>query len=302
MRARMRSWALGAVSLSMAASLAACTGDDGGKSEGKAKDSGAASQEAASPLHAVTAAAKRTDEAQSAKFTMTMSGAGQPGKITAKGAMSWGDTVAMDMTMSGGGMMAGGSDGEFRIIRIGTTMYMDMGTENAMEDGRHWMKLDLGAAAEASGDKALQEKLTSQMQQTRQSPAEQMNMMLASPEIHLVGKEKVDGVAARHYRGSMTLDEILDAQKGKKQLDSTERQQLIDSMKKQDIDGADVDVWINGDDLPVRIDVAMDGKKGTTKLSEHLSDYGADVAPKAPPADETFDMAKMLAEMGKSGA
>lgn len=297
----MRSWALGAVSLSMAASLAACTGDDGGKPEGKAKDSKATSQQAASPLHVMTAAAKKTDDAQSAKFTMTVTAAGQPGKLSAEGAMTWGDTVAMDMTMSGVGTMAGGSGGEFRMIRIGTTMYMDMGSENAMPDGRHWMKMDIEATAGASGDKALQEKLTSQMQQARQSPAEQMNMMLASPKIHLVGKEKTDGVAARHYRGSMTLDEILDAQKGKKQLDATERQKLVDSMKKQGVDGADIDVWINGEDLPVRIDVAMDGKQGTTELSEHLSDYGADVSPKAPPADETFDMAKMLAEMGKPG-
>lgn len=304
MRTRLRGWAVGAVTVTMAASLAACGGDDGGssKSKGKAEDTGKTEQQAASPLHVMTAAAKKTDEAQSAKFTMTISVAGEPGKMTAKGAMSWGETPAMDMTMSGSGAMAEGMSGEFRIIRIGSTMYMDMGAENAMADGKRWMKIDMEAAAKASGNKALQEKLTSQMQETRQSPAEQMNMMLASPEIHLVGKEKVDGVPARHYRGSMTLDQILDAQKGKNKIDPAERQKLVDSMKKQGVDSADIDVWVNSDDLPVRIDVAMDAKEGTTKVSEHLSDYGADVSPKAPPADKTFDLQKMLQEMGAAGA
>jgi hypothetical protein len=302
MRANLRGWALATVSLTMVASLAACNGDGGTSDSGK--DKGAKSDSAASPLHVMTAAAKKTNDAKSAKISMTITSPDQPGKITMSGAMSW-DPLAMDMTMSGMQGMAGASadtPDEMRMMWLDNAMYMDMGAESAAQmNGKRWMKIDLDAMAEASGDKALTEKMTSQMRDARQSPAEQLNMMLASPKIHLVGEEKVDGVTARHYRGSMTLDEILKANKGDKNLDEAQRQKLVDSMKKQGVSGADVDVWMNGDDMPVRIDVAMDGKKGTTKVSEHLSDFGVKVAPQAPPAGETFDLAKMLAELGKSG-
>lgn len=301
MRTRMRNWTLAAVSLSMAASLTACNGGDD-SSQSKGKDDASTSQ-AASPLHVITAAAKKTDGAKSAKVSMTITSPEQPGKMTMQGAMSW-DPLAMDMTMSGVRSMGGSAGGpqKVRMLWVNNVMYMDMGSSAAaQQDGKKWMAIDFAALAKASGDKALAEKMTSQLQNTQQTPAQQMGMMLASPDIKFVGEEKVDGVSAKHYKGSLTMKEMLQKNKNLGTLDTEQRQKLVDNMKKQGITGADLDVWVNSDALPVRIDVAMDSKKGATEVSEHISDYGVTVSPKAPPADETFDLGKMLAEIGKSG-
>ncbi|WP_180686288.1 LolA-like protein [Streptomyces gossypiisoli] len=246
----------------------------------------------------LTAAYEKTAEAKSAKVEMTMSmpdAMDGGGEATMTGVMGWDPTV-MDMTMKGS-MLATepGAPEQVRMIWRDNVMYMDMGAESAKDmDGKRWMKLDLAAAAKASGDEAVAKEMTSGLENMNQNPAEQLALLLESPNLKHVGSEKIDGVETEHYKGTLTVKEVLETNEGLDLLKPKEREQLLENIEKSGIKGYDTEVWVNEDDLPVRMDVGMKTPQGNVDMSMKFSDYGAKAEVEVPPAGETFDLFEML--------
>lgn len=246
----------------------------------------------------LTAAYEKTAEAKSAKVEMTMSMSAAMdggGEATMTGVMGWDPTV-MDVTMKGS-MLATepGAPEQVRMIWRDNVMYMDMGAESAKDmDGKRWMKLDLAAAAKASGDEAVAKQMTSGLENMNQNPAEQLALLLESPNLKHVGSEKIDGVEAEHYKGTLTVKEVLETNEGLDLLKPKEREQLLENIEKSGIKGYDTEVWVNEDDLPVRMDVGMKTPQGNVDMSMKFSDYGAKAEVEVPPAGETFDLFEML--------
>ncbi len=248
---------------------------------------------------------EKTSEAKSAKVNMTMTmpkAMGGGGNTTMTGVMGWDPTV-MDVTMKGDGLTdEPGAPESVRMIMADNVMFMDMGTSPAtteLTDGKRWMKLDLMAAAKASGDKALQKRMTSGLEDMNQSPVDQLALLLESPNIKHVGSEKVDGVDAEHYKGLLTVKEMMASNKSLDVLDSADRDKLLKGIEKSGFTGYDTDVWVNKDDLPVRMDVVMDHPDGPVKMSMKLSDYGAQAKVTPPAAKDTFDLMDMLKNLGE---
>ncbi|MGW6461822.1 hypothetical protein ACWF94_38805 [Streptomyces sp. NPDC055078] len=251
----------------------------------------------------LTAAFNKTSDAKSAKFKMTITppaGAAGSGAVEASGVMGWNPTV-MDMTVSGAGMgAAAGGPEEMRMVWVKNIMYVDGGAKLAKEmDGKRWMKLDLAAAAELSENKALQKQMTGGLDSMDQDPSKQMALLLDSPNVKRVGEEKIDGVATEHYKGTLTMEEMIASNKSLKVLDKKERDDLIAQMKKAGIKGYDTEVWVNKDDYPVKMDIGIDSAEGKMKLVATYSDYGAKASVQAPPAGETTDLMKLLKEIGE---
>ncbi|WP_416972404.1 hypothetical protein [Streptomyces sp. 4F14] len=250
----------------------------------------------------LTASFKKTAEAKSAKVNMTMT---MPksmeggGNSTMTGVMGWDPTV-MDVVVKGDGLTSEPGDPEsVRMIMANNVMYMDMGTKAAADmDGKRWMKLDLMAAAKATGDKALQKQMTSGLQEMNQSPVDQLALLLESPNLKHIGSEKIDGAEADHYKGLLTVKEMLASSKSLDILDSADRDKLLKNIEKAGFTGYDTDVWVNKDDLPVRMDVVMDHPDGKLKMSMKLSDYGAKAQVTPPAAKDTFDLFEMLKGLG----
>lgn len=246
----------------------------------------------------LTAAYEKTAEAKSAKVEMTMSMSAAMdggGEATMTGVMGWDPTV-MDVTMKGS-MLATepGAPEQVRMIWRDNVMYMDMGAESAKDmDGKRWMKLDLAAAAKASGDEAVAKQMTSGLENMNQNPAEQLALLLESPNLKHVGSEKIDGVETEHYKGTLTVKEVLETNEGLDLLKPKEREQLLENIEKSGIKGYDTEVWVNEDDLPVRMDVGMKTPQGNVDMSMKFSDYGAKAEVEVPPAGETFDLFEML--------
>ncbi|MBX9396263.1 hypothetical protein K4749_22370 [Streptomyces sp. TRM72054] len=246
----------------------------------------------------LTAAYEKTAEAKSAKVEMTMSmpdAMDGGGEATMTGVMGWDPTV-MDVTMKGS-MLATepGAPEQVRMIWRDNVMYMDMGAESAKDmDGKRWMKLDLAAAAKASGDEAVAKQMTSGLENMNQNPAEQLALLLESPNLKHVGSEKIDGVETEHYKGTLTVKEVLETNEGLDLLKPKEREQLLENIEKSGIKGYDTEVWVNEDDLPVRMDVGMKTPQGNVDMSMKFSDYGAKAEVEVPPAGETFDLFEML--------
>ncbi|MGX1132471.1 hypothetical protein RKD49_004661 [Streptomyces glaucescens] len=251
----------------------------------------------------LTAAYEKTAEAKSAKVEMSMSmpaALDGGGDMTMTGVMGWDPTV-MDLTMKGS-MLATEPDApeQVRMIWQDDVMYMDMGAESAKDmDGKRWMKLDLGAAAEASGDEELTKQMTSGLENMNQNPAEQLAMLMESPNLKHVGGEKVDGVETEHYKGTLTVKEMMESNESLDVLKPKEREQLLKNIEKSGIKGYDTEVWVNEDDLPVRMDVTMESPQGDVDMSMKFSDYGAKAEVELPPADETFDLFQMFKELGE---
>ncbi|MFZ3568748.1 hypothetical protein ACOKM5_17470 [Streptomyces sp. BH097] len=286
----------------LCSAVAACGGGD---DKGEKKASGIGSQSVA---QAVSAAFKKTSDAKSAKVDMTMkmpTAAQGGGDMKMSGTMGW-EPTAMDMTMSGAALSAGGPDApkNIRMLMRDNVMYMDMGANAAKSmDGKRWMKMDLAAMAKKSGDEKMARQMTGSLDNMNQDPAKQIAVLLDSPNLKHLGSATVDGTETEHYKGKLTVDEMLAKNDSLKVLSKSERDQMLQSVKKAGIKTYDTELWINKDDLPVRLDVTMDSKQGPIEVSEKFSDYGTPVKADVPPANQTFDMMQMLKELGgASGA
>ncbi|GAA3392170.1 hypothetical protein [Streptomyces roseoviridis] len=253
---------------------------------------------------ALTAAFQKTSEAKSAKVTMTMSMRGvgaQSGTATLTGVQGW-DPAAMDITMRGSLLGAGDPDApdQTRMIMLDGVMYMDVGAERAAEtDGKRWMKLDLEAAAQESGDTALQKQMTGGLDNMNQDPAQQLALLLESPDLKHVGAEKVNGMETDHYKGTLSVEQMLKANKSSKLLTKEQHDSLVAGVKKAGLKGYDTEVWVTEEGYPARMVVGMSMAQGTVHMRADYSDYGARAAVQAPPAEDTFDLFALLREAGQ---
>ncbi|MFH8405290.1 hypothetical protein ACH4FX_11015 [Streptomyces sp. NPDC018019] len=90
-----------------------------------------------------------------------------------------------------------------RVILVDGVDCMDMGDFG----GKKWGKFDLKAAAKEAGDSEMTMAVTPGLDDTKQDPAQQLAMLLGSPNIKHLGSGQVVGACAEHYKGSLTVEE-----------------------------------------------------------------------------------------------
>lgn len=307
----MSVWKRAGVGLTAAAVVVGVAGCGGGDEDGKKKavDSVQSEVQTQNEMTKVLRAAfKKTSEAKSSKVRMTMempAGLDGGGTVEMSGVQGW-DPAVLDVTMKGSALAMAGPESpeQMHMIMLDQALYMDMGPEAAADmDGKRWMKMDFGAIADASDDPAVQKQLTGGMENMNQDPAQQLALLLESKSLKHVGPEKIDGVQTQHYKGTLSIEEMLDANE---ELDGVltdeEREQLVAEMKKTGLKGYDTEVWVNEDNYPAKVVIGMQLNEGPVKVTAHYSDYGAAADAKAPAADETFDFMEMLKELEDLGA
>ncbi|MFI1103073.1 hypothetical protein [Streptomyces melanogenes] len=288
------------------AGAAGCGGDDKkADGAGGAKKAAAAPQSRTAASQVLAAAYKKTAAAKSAKVRMSMStpastGAGAE-KTETTGVMAWNPT-AMDLTVTSSAAKGlAGAPEKTRMLWVNNVMYVDMGSmgESAKElGGKRWMKFDLTSLAKQSGQEQMVKQMTAGMENMNQDPAQQLALLLDSPNLKHLGAEQVDGVSSEHYKGTLTIDEMMKSNKMLDTLKPEERQQLLTNMKKTGVQGYDTEVWVNADGYPVRMDVNMSSPQGKVVTSTHYSDYGTKAQVTAPPTGETADLMEMLKGLG----
>ncbi|MFB6838836.1 hypothetical protein [Streptomyces sp. NPDC056361] len=255
---------------------------------------------------AIQAAYRKTSAAKAAKVKMTMSmkGAGaESGTVEMTGIQGWAP-ASMDITMKGSMLSAGDPDApeQMRMIMLDQVMYVDMGAKQAAEmDGKRWMKLDMKAAADASGKSAMQNPFTGGgLDNMNQDPAQQLALLLDSPDLKHIGAEKINGMETEHYKGTLTFEQMLKANESSKLLSKEEHDQLIANVKKTGLKGYDTELWVTEDGYPARMDIGMTMAEGTMNVRADYSDYGTEIAVQAPPAKDTVDLFEMLKGLGKA--
>ncbi|MEU6623579.1 hypothetical protein ABZ926_22790 [Streptomyces litmocidini] len=278
-----------------------------GCQDGDAKAGGAESraQSHGDVTKVIQAAYEKTSAAKAAKVRMTMSMEGvgaESGTVEMTGTQGWNPAV-MDFTMKGSMLSAGkpGGPEQMHVIMLDQAMYMDMGAEQAAGmDGKRWLKLDLKAVAEASGDKALQKQMTGGLDNMNQDPSQQLALLLDSPDLKHVGAEKVNGMETQHYRGTLTFEQMLKANESSKLLSKEDHDKLIANVRKAGLKGYDTELWVTEDGYPARMNLGMTMAQGTMQIRADYSDYGTKVAVQAPPAKETVDLFEALKGSGKA--
>ncbi|MEV4946178.1 hypothetical protein [Streptomyces sp. NPDC053755] len=307
----MSAWKRAGVSLTAVAVLGGVAGCQDGDGGGKA--AGAPAKTRPEPqlqshdavTKVIQAAYRKTSAAKSAKLKMTMTmptGLQGGGTMEMTGVQGWNPGV-MDITMKGSMLKAGdpGAPERMRMIMLDNVMYMDMGAERAAAmDGKRWMKLDMGAAAKG-GDAGLRKPVNGTLGQMNQDPAKQLALLLESPNLEHVGAEKVNGVETQHYKGTLSVEQMLDANQAKSAvLSEKERKELVAKVEAAGMKGYDTEVWVDADGYPSRMVVGMTMAVGTLQVRADYTDYSTTTSVQAPPAEDTFDLAEMMGGLGES--
>ncbi|MDQ3944707.1 MAG: hypothetical protein M3357_06075, partial [Actinomycetota bacterium] len=190
----------------------------------------------------------------------------------------------------------------------GKAVYMHFPDELAagLPGGKRWARLDLAALSSQSGiDVAA---LSAQFNSS--DPLANIALLTgAADDVTEVGVEDVRGVSTRHLK--MTVD----LQKATEQLTSRISGPAAERLKVAVAQAATtvgvtqlpIEAWIDADGFPRRLAYEMDLSKakvpgaegapaaGTAKITMEFFDFGQDVDVSIPPAEDTIDLAELLA-------
>jgi hypothetical protein len=237
------------------------------------------------------------------EMTMEMSAAGESFAITGAGAydarnqrMSM--TIDMgaafeELAAGSGETIPAGFDEPMEMVVDGTTVYLRAPMLSVLGGPTGWLSMsaeDLGTSADALGLGAGAYDPTSILESLRGAGGE--------PEV--VGTEDVRGVETTHYRATVDLADAI-AQVPEDQRDLVEAQ--LDKLG----DGSmPLDVWVDADGLPRRVQLDMGGVLATAGLggeptalmTMELFDYGQPVDIQVPSPDEVQAFTDLLGGLG----
>lgn len=115
-----------------------------------------------------------------------------------------------------------------------------------------------------------------------------VSLLTKASDVRFVGNETVGGVSTKHLSGTVDLDQVFAA------LDAVEKsqQKTLQSMVEQlGIKDNHIDLWVNADDIPVKIVQTYSSKLGPGSSTMLLTDLNAPVHVTAPPAAQVQKMA-----------
>ncbi|WP_042387023.1 hypothetical protein [Streptacidiphilus melanogenes] len=260
--------------------LSAC---GGGKQASASGPASTASVPMASVADAMSAASKATQQYTSVSMTMKeqVTAQGKQVDISGNGKVSW-KPLGLDMTMNSPDMAASlGGSTAMHMMMSGTTMYIGF-TGNAPADmkGKHWMKMDLSKNA------ALASSLN---QSNGQDPSTQVKLFTSSGDIKRVGTETINGVSTTHYSGTVDFAKLAAQQ-------DPQLKSLIQQDSKLGVSTMNVDLWVNGQNLPVRMHEATPASSSVPMdVTIDYTDYGTTPVTVTPPAaSDTLDMSSLL--------
>jgi len=262
----MRTTATTLTALALAVTLSACGGS---------ADSGApaVTGEVANLAKSI---GDNTVEKNSAHMVFTGGAGGQ--QVTGEGDIQFGksDTaVRMDMTTPTGPMTMVLTDG---------VLYLKPPTEVA--PGKAWVKID------STSDGPVAKALGSLTQQLRNNadPRRTLAQFQTAGSITATKSEDLNGVPTTHHTITVDVRKLVEAQQ-----DPTFKKAMTEA-----VDGGlkdfPVDVWLDEQDLPVRIALAMPapdpatGKTTQATVQVDYSAWGAPVTIDAPPADQVTNL------------
>ncbi|WEO96514.1 hypothetical protein A6P39_022120 [Streptomyces sp. FXJ1.172] len=148
--------------------------------------------------------------------------------------------------------------------------------------GKHWVREPLALlAAQGAAGKAS----TDQLKQA--NPALAVRMLISSGDLRKIGRETVRGVSATHYTGTLDVAKLIASKQGLTPDDvKFLKKRLAASGAPED----HVDVWVNGDNLPVQTQERMQTDAAEVTSTSYFSHYGVTVDLSVPDPSDTFTL------------
>lgn len=240
------------------------------------------------PDLAIDRAIAKTEKFDSAQVDMTMTSPPE-GPVAMEGTFSWGDGPAMDVEVDAKAvdMQHLVSDGTVRCLFTDGAYYYEVDPQSSGPlKGKHWMKIDASAlfgeqsASELSGV-------------TSGGATSGLELLALSDDVKNVGEETVRGKKTTHYRGVISKDDLGGAADALMRGDKGSPVNEFTG----DVKEITMDVWLDGNDLPVR----TKDQTGAVTVTTDFEKFGPTRAVEAPPAADTADMSDAVRTAVGSG-
>lgn len=228
--------------------------------------------------NAVLAAAQAADDAGSSRMEgqVKVEAGDQGVTVGMEGEFDFEEEIgAMTMTLEGQGIPGG--ETTIETILDAPYMYMKGSLLEPSLQGAEWGRLDMSDQTAAGGN------------QLSQDPTQYLEWLRgAGDDVEDLGREEVRGTETTHYSADLTVDGIIEGAPD----EETKEQLRAQLGSLGDVGSLPMDVWIDEDGLPRRIEFSMDAPEGAAGAAEggsimismELFDYGVDVDV-APPKD-----------------
>ncbi|MQA10088.1 MAG: hypothetical protein GEU98_16340 [Pseudonocardiaceae bacterium] len=227
------------------------------------------------------AAKTETSKSKSSKFTFEADMMGQ--KMTGKGEGRYaGADSAIAMTMD-----AAGQQMEMRFVDQTIYIKMPQGTPGA-NPAKPWMKITPG------GNDPMSKMLGDMGQMAEQNdPSKMLEQIEKSGTITKSEETQLAGAKTTHYWIKLDLAKLAG------QAPAGMSKQSLEQMRKAGVDSLPMQLWMNQDNLPVKVEMDMtamiaqaakqagqQAPQGKAQMSMRYTDWGAKVAVEAPPTSQ----------------
>lgn len=239
---------------------------------------------------ALAAGASKVDQAGSAKVdgtittTATSNGSAKLA-VTFSGAERWSPTVAGTLDLTGV-QLGGASVGHVTMLVTDKAIYLKLPTLSSVLH-KQWAKIGFDDTTSIAGLDLGQ--FAGQAQQLQPGPY--LQLLTSSVNVKAIGTATVDGVATRHYAGSVDLQQALSALPNVPPVWA----KLATS---QGIKAVHINAWIDAADRPRRVTLTLASSVLSVTVDLHLSDYGVAVSVTPPAKGETIDLTHGLLGLG----
>jgi hypothetical protein len=264
----------------------------------------------ATPLETVRAASTETAAAKTAAFVMKIEGGqGQLSNMSSSGAFDFDAHLAkMSLDSSKLGLPGGDKIAAVMDFRDGVVEFLKFPGLADELDGKHWVKIDVGAAV-ASVCPGFD--FASLLKVQSGDPTSSLQQLAAADKVDVVGKEKVRGEDTTHYK--VTVDVTKAAEKAPEAARETMRK--LASFYVDPV--LHTDLWLDGDGRARRVVQVIDPSnlklpdclnvsqaanpfKGLTTMTYEMYDFGKDVDVTVPVANDVADLQDLMRKQGSA--
>jgi hypothetical protein len=247
----------------LALGLSACSSGSSPAKSGVA----ATTASAVNAADLVSQATKATTRIKSAHLSVTSVLSGKTSVLS--GDVSY-DPTKLDMSIDAGGGV------KLQEVLVGNYIYVKL-PAGAGAGHKPWASISLKQISKTSG-------LDLSSLLDNSSPDQTVKLLTKSNDLKYVGTDTVDGVSTRHLAGTVDLAATYPT------LDAASQKTLTSLVKDLDVKNVHIDLWVNAQQIPVKVVESYTSKMGQGSSTMVLSALNAPVTITAPPASQVASL------------